>query len=62
MSEHIEIEGEVVAFTDNAILFQSDQDQSWVAKSQISDYSGDSIDTADSIFMNEWVATQKGFV
>ena len=62
MSEEIEIEGEVIASTPDAILFQSELEQAWVPKSQIKDYCGESVEKAESIFIPEYMALQKGFI
>ena len=62
MSEEVEIEGEVIASTDNAILFQSELEQDWVPKSQVKDYCGESVEKAESIFLPEWMALEKGFI
>ncbi len=59
----VEIDCVVRRSTEKAILinFGTDEDV-WVPKSQISDYTGETVDEAESIFIPEWLATEKGLV
>lgn len=58
----IEIDVEIIATTPNAIYVENLKgDGSWIPRSQISDYSG-SEEKPDSIFIGEWLATQKDLI
>ncbi len=59
----IEIEVEIRGRSKLALLVSSDGDsEAWVPKSQISDYTGPNVDEAESIFIPEWLATEKGLI
>lgn len=61
----IELEVQVRAVTDKAMLVSTDgTNQAWVPKSQISDWAGsEELDMrTTSIFLPEWLATEKGLV
>lgn len=61
MSKDVEIEVKVIAFTSKAILVDhGGKCHAWIAKSQITDYTGDDEDHATSIFISEWLASDKG--
>lgn len=57
----IEIAVEVRAKTDKALLCFDGKTEAWVPRSQINDYCEDK-GQITSIFISEWLATQKGFV
>jgi len=58
----IEIAVEVRARTDKALLVDAgDGKPVWVPRSQISDYVGDS-ESPETIFISEWLATEKGLI
>lgn len=60
-SKLVEIDVEVVAKTAKAWLCNDGKKEEWVPVSQIEDYyEEDGI--VSSIFITEWLATQKGFV
>ena len=65
MTKEIEIEVQVRAQTRDAILIHDGKTECWIPKSQITDFCGDG-DTPDmtttSIFISEWLATEKGLV
>ena len=62
-ARQVEIECIVLRSTEKAIQISiGTPEQFWIPKSQISDYSGDTLHTADSIFIPEWLATEKGLV
>jgi hypothetical protein len=49
--------------TDKALLVDHGRkEEAWVPKSQISDFTGPDLDHADSIFLPEWLAAEKGMV
>lgn len=59
----VEIEIVVKRSTDRAILVNHGvPKEEWVPISQISDYIGDSVHTAESIFIPEWLAHEKGMI
>ncbi len=59
----IEIAVRVVRTTPKALLVDhGGKEEVWIPRSQISDYCGDSEDTATSIFVPEWLAIEKGLV
>lgn len=64
MAKDVELEVQVQAVTERAMLVQTVVGQAWVPKSQISDYSGsDELDSqVETIFVPEWLATEKGLV
>ncbi len=57
----IEIEVEIKARTDKALLVFDGKTECWIPRSQISDYSGDE-DSPDTIFISEWLAGEKGLI
>ena len=57
----IEIDIEVRARTDKALLVYDGKTKSWIPKSQIKDFTGDE-DSPDSIFIPEWLAEKTGLV
>ncbi len=59
MNAEIELEVEILLFTDKAIMIENLKGKNiWISKSQITDFCGDSKDTAEIIFIPEWLATQ----
>jgi len=59
----IEIEVEITTFTDQAILVESlIGSDVWIPKSQISDYCGDDIDEAETIFIPQWLAVKSDLI
>ena len=63
MTKQIEIECQVRAHTKSAILIFDGKTECWIPKSQITDFCGDGDDpdlTTTSIFISEWLATEKG--
>lgn len=65
MSREVELEVRVKAVTERALLVTTDGDnEAWIPKSQITDYSGsEDLDArVTSIFISEWLATEKGLV
>ena len=59
----IEIAVEVEANTDKAIMVENLKGEKvWIPKSQISDYSGENLDEAESIFIREWLAGEKDLI
>ena len=59
----VEIAVIVKRSTDRAVLVNHGvRDEVWVPKSQVNDFTGDTIDTAESIFVPEWLAIEKGMV
>jgi hypothetical protein len=59
----VEIAVVVKRSTERAILVNHGvREEVWVPKSQINDFVGDDIDTAESIWIPEWLATEKGMV
>ena len=64
-SHEVELAIQVIAVTDKAILITSDgTNHVWIPKSQITDYAGsEELDMkVTSIFVSEWLATEKGLV
>lgn len=64
-SSEVEIAVQVIAVTEKALLITSDgANRIWIPKSQISDYAGsEDLDSkVTSIFVSEWLATEKGLV
>ena len=62
MSEHVEIEVIVIAQTDKAFMVHNLKDEKvWIPKSQISDYCGEEHDPS-SIFIPQWLATEKELI
>jgi len=57
----IEIAIEVKARTDKALLVSDGTTECWIPRSQISDYVGDE-DSPETIFISEWLATEKGLI
>ena len=65
MSKTVEIEVQVRAQTKAAILIHDGKTECWIPKSQITDFIGDGDEpdvTTTSIFISEWLATEKGLV
>lgn len=65
MTKTVEIEVQVRAQTAAAILINDGKTECWIPKSQISDFTGDGDEpelTTTSIFISEWLATEKGLV
>ena len=60
-SKLIEIDVEVVAKTAKAWLCSDSKTEAWIPVSQIDDYCEEN-GVVSSIFITEWLATQKGFV
>ena len=59
----VELEVAVVGSTDAAIKVDyGGKFAVWIPKSQISDYCGDSLEEAESIFIPEWLALEKGLI
>lgn len=63
----VEIECAVVRTTDSAILIDhGGRSNVWIPRSQINDYTpgpeGDGVEHCESIFIPEWLATEKGLV
>lgn len=61
MSEDIEITVEVRRETDNAYLVYDGKAETWVPKSQVSDYCEEK-GRITSIFIPEWLALDKGLI
>jgi hypothetical protein len=63
-NREVEIECEVKAATDKALLIFDGKREVWLPKSQITDFSGsDNLDiNVTSVFISEWLATEKGLV
>jgi len=57
----IEIDVEVVAETPKAMLITDGKKEVWIPRSQIKDYSEES-GKVTSIFLTEWMATEKGLI
>jgi hypothetical protein len=57
----IEIAIEVRARTPKALLVFDGKTESWIPRSQISDYSGEE-DSPETIFISEWLASEKGLI
>lgn len=64
MAKNVELEVQVRAVSERAMLVQTEVGQAWIPKSQISDYSGsEELDSqVESIFVPEWLAIEKGLV
>lgn len=66
MSTDIEIDCEVRAVTRDAIQIHDGKRTAWIPKSQISDWTGGPDDApgpgTTSIFIPEWLATDKGLI
>lgn len=63
MPDDIEIGVEVHRHTSNAIQVEDMHGIFvWIPRSQISDYSGESVEEAESIFIPEWLAIDKGLI
>lgn len=63
MTKEVEIEVRVRAVTRDAILIHDGKTECWIPKSKISDFTGDGDEpdsTTTSIFISEWLATEKG--
>ncbi len=61
-NDDVEIDVSVCARTPNAIQVYDGNKKTWIPRSQISDYTGDSMDNAESIFIPEWMAIEKGLI
>lgn len=63
-SKDVELEVQVLAQTDRAIKVRTGMGEAWIPISQISDYSGseDLDHRVETIFVPEWLATEKGLV
>ena len=62
MSEIIEVDVEVTAFTELAIQVLDLNDVPvWIPRSQIDDYSGE-VNDPETIFITQWMAEEKGLV
>jgi len=62
MSEIIEVDVEVTAFTELALQILDLNDVPvWIPRSQIDDYSGEENDP-ETIFITQWMAEEKGLV
>lgn len=62
MTKDIEIEVEVRIETPKALLVYDGKTEVWVPRSQISDQGEDEDGHITSIFISEWLATQKGLL
>lgn len=62
MSKDVEIEVEIHAETPKALLVFDGKTEVWVPKSQIRDQCENDMGTITSIFISEWLATEKGLV
>lgn len=62
MSKDVEIEVEIRAETPKALLVFDGRTEVWVPKSQIRDQCENDLGTITSIFISEWLATEKGLV
>jgi hypothetical protein len=66
MSADIEIDVEVRRVTASAILIHDGKREAWIPKSQVSDWTDGPDDApgtgTTSIFIPEWLATEKGLV
>lgn len=61
--EDIEIGCEVFASTPLAIGIENlHGEKTWIPRSQISDYTGEDLEEATSIFIPEWLATEKELI
>ena len=61
--KEVEIAVIVQRVTEKAILVDHGGDKEvWIPISQITDYSGKELKTADSIFISEWLAIEKGLI
>lgn len=64
-SREVEIECKVVGSTENALRIDyGGKEPVWIPRSQITDYSPDTDDDSaiESIFLPEWLATEKGLL
>lgn len=62
MTKDIEIEVEVRLETDKALKVFDGKTEVWIPKSQIKDQCEDKDGNITSIFITEWLATEKGFI
>lgn len=60
--KEVEIEGRVKKETERAYLFDNGKVEAWVPKSAVTDQSEDDRGVIESIFIPEWMATDKGLV
>lgn len=61
--EAVEIAVVVKRSTDRAILVNHGvPEEVWIPKSQVSDFTGDSVEEAESIFIPAWLAQEKGMI
>ena len=58
---HVEIDCEVIAETQDALLVSDGKQEVWIPRSQISDQSEDK-GKITSIFISEWLANKKGLI
>lgn len=61
MRMDIEVAIEVKARTDKALLVSDGDNEVWIPRSQISDYSGDE-NSPETIFIPEWLANESGLI
>lgn len=59
---HVEIDCEVIAETQDALLVSDGKQEVWIPRSQISDYGEDDRLNITSIFISEWLANKKGLI
>jgi hypothetical protein len=62
MAAEVEIECEVRAESDKAMLIYDGKREAWIPKSQITDHSDDADGRTTSIFIPEWLAKEKGLI
>jgi hypothetical protein len=62
MSKDIEIECEVLVETPKALFISDGKQTVWLPKSQINDQCEDKHGKITSVFISEWLATEKGLV
>jgi hypothetical protein len=61
-AKDVEIEVEIRAETPKALLVYNGKTEVWVAKSQIRDQCENDLGTITSIFLTEWMASEKGLI
>ena len=63
-SKEVELDVKVKLVTDKAIQIETERGTNWVPKSQITDYSGSELldHNVTSIFIPEWLASEKGLI
>lgn len=62
MTKDVEIEVEVRAETAKAILVFDGRTEVWIPRSQIRDQCENDLGAITSIFISEWLATEKGLL